>query len=89
MEGNVTSTRSDLDHVDLENVLVGERELWLDGPPHALFKRLREECPVHWTDRVSEYPNEAGYWSVTRAKDIHRVSRDWKTYSSEVGGSPR
>jgi len=82
----VTSTSSDLDHVDLENVLVGERELWLDGPPHALFKRLRSECPVHWTARVSEYPNEAGFWSVTRADDIHAVSRDWKTYSSELGG---
>jgi cholest-4-en-3-one 26-monooxygenase len=83
---NVTSTSSDLDHVDLENVLVGERELWLDGPPHALFRRLRSECPVHWTARVSEYPNEAGFWSVTRADDIHAVSRDWRTYSSELGG---
>jgi cholest-4-en-3-one 26-monooxygenase len=82
----VTSTGSDLNHVDLGNVLVGERELWLDGPPHALFQRLRGECPVHWTARVSEYPNEAGFWSVTRAEDIHAVSRDWKTYSSELGG---
>ena len=81
----MTSTGSDLNHVDLGNVLVGERELWLDGPPHALFQRLRGECPVHWTARVSEYPNEAGFWSVTRAEDIHAVSRDWKTYSSELG----
>jgi cholest-4-en-3-one 26-monooxygenase len=86
VEGSVTSTGSDLNHVDLGNVLVGERELWLDGPPHALFQRLRGECPVHWTARVSEYPNEAGFWSVTRAEDIHAVSRDWKTYSSELGG---
>jgi len=71
---------------DLENVLVGERELWLEGPPHELFKQLRHECPVHWTDRVTEYPEEAGYWSVTTAEDIHTVSRDWRTYSSELGG---
>ncbi len=82
----MTSTSSDLNDVDLENVLVGERELWLDGPPHELFRRLRSECPVHWTARVSEYPNEAGFWSVTRADDIHAVSRDFKTYSSELGG---
>jgi cytochrome P450 len=82
----VTSTSSDIGQVDLENVLVGEREHWQDGPPHALFKRLRAECPVHWTAGVTEYPKEAGFWSVTRADDIHRVSRDWKTYSSEVGG---
>ena len=77
----MTSTRSDLD-----KVLVTDREHWLEGPPHELFSRLRRECPVHWTSRVSEYPDEDGYWSVTKADDIHAVSRDWRTYSSEVGG---
>jgi cytochrome P450 len=71
---------------DLENVLVGERALWQDGPPHGLFKRLRHECPVHFTERFSEFPGEQGYWSVTRADDVHAVSRDWRTYSSELGG---
>jgi cytochrome P450 len=71
---------------DLDQVLVTDREHWLDGPPHELFGRLRAECPVHWTSRVSEYPDEDGYWSVTRPDDIHAVSRDWRTYSSERGG---
>ena len=71
---------------DLEQVLVGERELWLNGPPHELFGRLRRECPVHFTERFTEYPDEPGYWSVTTADDIHAVSRDWQTYSSERGG---
>ncbi len=71
---------------DLQNVRVGERELWQDGPPHELFKRLRHECPVHLTERITEFPDEAGYWSVTTADDVHTVSRDWKTYSSELGG---
>src|SRR5919197_944110 len=65
---------------DLENLLVTERELWEDGPPHELFKRLRNECPVHWTARITEYPAEHGYWSVTTADDVHAVSRDWQTY---------
>ncbi len=71
---------------DVSRVRLGERPLWLDGPPHELFARLRAECPVHWTDKISEYPNEPGFWSVTRAEDVHAVSRDWKTYSSERGG---
>src|SRR5437870_10695478 len=71
---------------DLENVLVGDREHWRDGPPHELFKRLRGECPVHFSERITEYPEESGYWSVTTADDIHAVSRDWQTYSSELGG---
>ncbi|MGH2890036.1 MAG: cytochrome P450 [Solirubrobacteraceae bacterium] len=84
----MASTRTDLDPpapVDLDRLLLTEREHWHDGPPHELFSRLRAECPVHRTDKVTEYPEEAGYWSVTRADDIHTVSRDWRTYSSADG----
>jgi cytochrome P450 len=77
----VTSTGN-----DLEQLWLTERELWPDGPPPDVFRRLRDECPVHWTAGISDYPKEAGYWSVTRADDVHTVSRDWRTYSSEVGG---
>src|SRR5215211_8880111 len=77
----MTSAGSDLDHV-----LVIDPEAWAEGPPHALFRRLRSECPVHWSSEIPEFPEEAGYWSVTRADDIHTVSRDWKTYSSERHG---
>jgi cholest-4-en-3-one 26-monooxygenase len=70
----------------IDEVLVSEREVWLDGPPHELFKRLRSECPVHFTKRIGEYPTEKGYWSVTTAEGVHQVSRDWQTYSSELGG---
>jgi cholest-4-en-3-one 26-monooxygenase len=71
---------------DIREVDVTEEELWLDGPPHQMFKRMRAECPVHWSERIWELPNEAGFWSVTRADDVHEVSRDWRTYSSELGG---
>ena len=71
---------------DLDGLQVSERPLWVEGPPHELFKRMRSECPVHWTPRIGEYPDEAGYWSVTKADDVREVSRDWRTYSSEVGG---
>ncbi|HXP38022.1 MAG TPA: cytochrome P450 [Solirubrobacteraceae bacterium] len=70
---------------DLENALMAERTMWADGPPHELFKQMRGECPIHWTDRVTEYPEEKGFWSVTTAEDIHTVSRDWRTYSSATG----
>jgi cholest-4-en-3-one 26-monooxygenase len=73
------------DPVPLEETLVAEREQWPDGPPHELFKRLRGECPVHWSSKISEYPEEAGFWSVTTADDVHAVSRDWQTYSSATG----
>jgi cytochrome P450 len=71
---------------DIESVELTERELWLDGPPHEAFQRMRGECPVHWTDNFEDFPEEAGFWSVTTAEDVHTVSRDWRTYSSERGG---
>jgi cytochrome P450 len=70
----------------LNDLLLTERELWQDGPPHETFKELRSGCPVHWTAKITEYPDEEGFWSVTKADDIHEVSRDWQTYSSEIGG---
>jgi cytochrome P450 len=71
---------------DLSKVLVTERELWKDGPPHELFRELRSQCPIHWTSKITEFPKEKGFWSITTADDIHEVSRDWETYSSERGG---
>jgi cholest-4-en-3-one 26-monooxygenase len=71
---------------DATKVELAEGELWMDGPPYEVFKELRRGCPVHWTERVGQYPEEAGFWSVTTAEDVHAVSRDWQTYSSELGG---
>ena len=69
----------------IADVRLGDRELWADGPPHDVFRRLRAECPVHWTPAIAEYPSEAGFWSVTTWDDIHAVSRDWRTFSSAHG----
>jgi cytochrome P450 len=73
------ATRS-LDQVDL-----GDLGLWDAGPPHDLFTRMRREAPVHWSP-LADHPGEAGFWSVTRAPDLHAVSLDHRTFSSEVGG---
>ncbi len=71
---------------DLDSVLVGDLELWAQGPPYDLFTQMRGKCPIHWSSAITQFPDEAGFWSVTTADDIHAVSRDWKTYSSELGG---
>ncbi len=74
------------DATPIEKTLVFEREKWRDGTPHELFRRLRSECPVHWSSHMPEFPDEDGYWSVTTADGVYEVSRDWQTYSSERGG---
>jgi methyl-branched lipid omega-hydroxylase len=51
--------------------------------PHEVFQRMRDEAPVLWYDW--EYGK--GFWSVTRYDDIVTVLKDWRTYSSETGGT--
>src|SRR3954465_5376061 len=72
----------------LNNVRVLDRERWLDGPPHELFKQLRASCPVHWTSEITEFPDEKGFWSITRPEDVAAVSRAWETCASALGGGP-
>jgi cytochrome P450 len=71
---------------DIETVELTEEQLWVDGPPYETFKEMRGKCPIHWTENFELFPEEAGFWSVTTADDVHTVSRDWQTYSSELGG---
>jgi cytochrome P450 len=67
---------ADLAGIDLSNL-----ELWKDGPPHEIFRRLRQEEPLHWSD-LGDFPEEGGFWSVVRFEDIAAVGRDHETFSS-------
>src|SRR3984893_4909424 len=71
---------------DIESVELTARELWQAGPPLEAFKQMRGACPIHWTESFEDFTGEPGFWSVTTADDVHTVSRDWGTYSSEIGG---
>lgn len=70
---------------DLQSVDVSDLSLWEHGPPHELFTRLRAEAPVHWSP-LNQYPDEAGFWSITRWADVDALTKDWQTFSSERGG---
>lgn len=68
--------------IDLEGLDLSDLELWQDGPPHEVFKTLREEAPLHWSE-LGDFGWEPGFWSVVRYDDIAEVGRDWETFSSE------
>lgn len=67
---------------------LGDLDTFADGPPHALFARMRDEAPVMWTDAPADWPEEdqPGFWNVTRAADVERVGKDPVTFSSALGG---
>ncbi len=76
---------SPISELPIEEIDLGDISLWGEGPPHEIFDRLRAEAPVHWSP-MATWENEPGFWSITRAEDIHTISRDWETFSSERGG---
>jgi len=58
-------------------------EFFAHRDPHALFKQLRAEDPVHWTmGKLTR-----GFWSLTKYEDLLHAYRDARTYSSERFGT--
>jgi cytochrome P450 len=53
-----------------------------NGPPHALFARLRAEAPVCWHPE----PHGPGFWALTKHADVLAASRDSVTFSSARAG---
>ena len=70
------SRASSLDDIDLTDLGV-----WEQGVPYEWLTLLRREAPLHWQ------PEEdgRGFWVFTRYDDIVQMSKDWETYSSEIG----
>lgn len=60
---------------------ITSHDTYLDGFPHAAFKRLREKEPVAWIDET----DGAGFWAVTKHADVIDVSRDYKRFSAARG----
>jgi cholest-4-en-3-one 26-monooxygenase len=52
------------------------------GPPHDAFKRLRAAPGLHWND----FPDDGGFWSVLKYKDIFDISLDTKTFAASKEG---
>jgi cytochrome P450 len=63
-------------------------DVWAQGIPHGAFDRLRNEAPVAWMNETSSNGlHGGGLWTLTRWEDIVAVQRDWRTFSSEIGGT--
>jgi cytochrome P450 len=70
-----TAALAEVDLTDLDR-------WWADGPPHALFARMRAEAPVHRNASADGH----GFWSLTRGSEIREVSTNPGTFSCARGG---
>lgn len=55
-----------------------------DGYPHALWRRMRRESPVHWCDGPELVP----FWAVTRHAHVCEVSKQPDKFLSAPGIVP-
>ena len=63
---------------------LADPDSFVDGPPWALFRELRDGEPVAWTPEPEPHK---GFWSLTRHADIVAVSRSWQEFTSSRGVS--
>ena len=47
--------------------------------PYPIYRRLRDEAPLHHDD-------QSDLWVLTRFDDVQAAAKDWETFSSTVGG---
>lgn len=66
----------------IDDLVLTDPQAFMKGYPYALWKKLRDEDPVHWTQgRTGK-----NFWSVTRHADVRTVLADGNLYSSEEDG---
>jgi cholest-4-en-3-one 26-monooxygenase len=69
-----------------ETLDVISNEVYRDGPPHDVYRRMRAEAPIT-KHRGIEPGFPEWFWAVTRHGDVVEVSRRFEMYSSAKMGA--
>jgi cytochrome P450 len=72
------TAEASLDGIDLTDL-----DRWAEGVPHEWFALLRDEEPVFWQEERAG----RGFWSLTRYDDVLAASKDYGTFSAQLGGT--
>src|ERR1700744_3754681 len=70
------------DAVSIGGVDLADPDTYLAGMPFDAFRKLRECAPVAW----HPYKDGPGFLALTGYDEVHAVSRDSATWSSEASG---
>ncbi|NLA35951.1 MAG: cytochrome P450 [Actinobacteria bacterium] len=71
---------NDLEGVDLTNL-----DLFVDGPPHRVYEKLRNEAPLFWHEPTEHTPGGEGFWCLTRHADVEWAAKNAELFSSASG----
>ncbi|HET6953093.1 MAG TPA: cytochrome P450 [Acidimicrobiales bacterium] len=69
------------DHIDLT-----DPDRFTDGPPHDVYRRLRDDAPVFWHEPTPKTPDGEGFWCLTRHEDVAWAAKQPELFSSAGGG---
>jgi cytochrome P450 len=64
---------------------VVSNDIYAERIPHEELARYRREAPVAWVNEPTA--PEEGFWLVTGHADLVAIHKDWRTFSSELGGT--
>ena len=68
--------------MEQDDLNLTDPQFFAEGDPHAIWARLRQTDPVHWTEsRLGR-----NFWSITRHADIRSVLGDSGRFSSTLSG---
>jgi cholest-4-en-3-one 26-monooxygenase len=76
-------TTIDISQLSASDINLADNGIFRRNEAHDLFKILRREAPVHWSE-PSEI-NGRGFWSLTRLDDVLTVSRQPELFISSRG----
>jgi cytochrome P450 len=62
-----------------------DHDLFADHEPWEVFEALQREAPVFFHAE----PDGRGFWVITKFDDVRAVLKDYRTFSSELGGAAR
>lgn len=63
-------------------------DVYEQGVPFAAYDEFRRDAPVAWVNETEHNGHHGdGFWSLTTHQHVVAVHKDWRTFSSEVGGT--
>lgn len=78
-----------MDRVDsVPGVDILSHDVYAEGLPFAAYDTYRRTAPIAWVNETEANRHDGrGFWAATRWDDVVAIHKDWRTFSSEVGGT--
>lgn len=72
----------------LPGVDILSHDVYAERMPHAEYAQYRAVAPVAWVNETEDnrHPGR-GFWAITRWDDVVEVHKDWRRFSSQIGGT--